>query len=222
QGRGESVGLSEDETTRYLEFITMAVNEYGRQAIEAVQKAIDENFESAAESMLIDYLSDVAAWQENDSTEGARGELERRLKEMERHAGINEKGRKKFRLEVSRLFPDYGNRGIAYDYTAEHRLRAAIEKRLLPDKKALKSVLEPPKALEKQEEWRRQRRGIYDRLIAQYGYCSECAEDTVEYVIRTLRGKGDWRDAFKFVGNDIQWHWDLNSKGLSSKLTAVE
>ena len=222
QGRGESVGLSEDETTRYLEFITMAVNEYGRQAIEAVQKAIDENFESAAESMLIDYLSDIAAWQENDSTEGARGELERRLKEMERHAGINEKGRKKFRLEVSRLFPDYGNRGIAYDYTAEHRLRAAIEKRLLPDKKALKSVLEPPKALERQEEWRRQRRGIYDRLIAQYGYCSECAEDTVEYVIRTLRGKGDWRDAFKFVGNDIQWHWDLNSKGLSSKLTAVE
>ena len=222
QGRGESVGLSEDETTRYLEFITMAVNEYGRQAIEAVQKAIDENFESAAESMLIDYLSDIAAWQENDSTEGARGELERRLKEMERHAGINEKGRKKFRLEVSRLFPDYGNRGIAYDYTAEHRLRAAIEKRLLPDKKALKSVLEPPKALERQEEWRRQRRGIYDRLIAQYGYCSECAEDTVEYVIRTLRGKGDWRDAFKFVGNDIQWHWELSSKSLSSKLAAVE
>ena len=222
QGRGESVGLSEDETTRYLEFITMAVNEYGRQAIEAVQKAIDENFESAAESMLIDYLSDVAAWQENDSTEGASGELERRLKEMERHAGINEKGRKKFRLEVSRLFPDYGNRGIAYDYTAEHRLRAAIEKRLLPDKKALKSVLEPPKASERQEEWRRQRRGIYDRLIAQYGYCSECAEDTVEYVIRTLRGKGDWRDAFKFVGNDIQWHWELSSKSLSSKLAAVE
>ncbi|MCH8062597.1 MAG: protein prkA [Chloroflexi bacterium] len=222
QGRGESVGLSEDETARYLEFITMAVNEYGRQALEAVQKAIDENFESAAESMLIDYLSDVAAWQECDSTEGASGELERRLKEMERHAGISEKGRKKFRLEVSKLFPDYENRGIAYDYTAEHRLRAAIEKRLLPDKKTLKSVLEPPKPVERQEEWRRQRRGIYDRLIAQYGFCSECAEDTVEYVIRTLRGKGDWRDAFKFVGNDIQWHWDLNSKGLSSTQAAVE
>ena len=222
QGRGESVGLSDEETARYLEFISMAVDEYGQRAIEAVQKAFDENFERAAESMLIDYLSDVAARLENEPTEGGNGELERRLKEMERHAGITEKGRKQFRLEISRLFPDYENRGIAYDYTTEPRLRAAIEKRLLPDKKTLRSVLEAPKLAERQEEWRRQRRGIYDRLIAQYGFCSECAEDTVEYALRSLRGKGDWRDAFKFVGNDIQWHWDLHSRGTSDRLGAVE
>ena len=222
QGRDESVGVSEDETARYLEFINMAVNEYGQQVIEAVKKAVDENFEKTAESMLIDYLSDVAAWQESESTEGANGEVERRLKEMERHAGVTDKGRKQFRMEIPRLFPDYENRGIAYDYTTEHRLRAAIEKRLLPDRKTLKTALEQPRAVEKLDEWRRQRRGIYDRLIAQYGFCSECAEDTVEYAIRSLRGKGDWRDAFKLVGNEVQWHWDLNSKGLSNKLAAVE
>jgi serine protein kinase len=206
QGRTESVSLTEDESAKYIEYVSAAVQDYEERAVHDVQKAYGERFEETAAELLADYLAEVATVVAG----GARGQIsregERSMREMERQIGISERDKDIFRSEIHDFFEDLTARYVPFDYTTELRLRAAIERRLFPDRKTLRNELDQPRSSSGLAEWRRRRGSMQQRLIGLYGYCSVCADDLVKYVAFLLRGN----DPFRIIRNDIEWLWRLN------------
>jgi serine protein kinase len=221
RGLSENLSLDQSNFDRYLGYIKDTVNEYNQRAIQTVQRAFEERFEQTASELLQDYIEDAAKLFTVNADQ-LTPQHDRNMREMERHAAIPERDRMRFRQEIHRLFTDLQRRGVSYDYTTEHRLKAAIEKRLFPDYKTLRSELSEPNASNKMADWRRKRGSVHNRLIQSYGYCDQCAADTVNYVIHLLRGRGDWREVFRTVrGEDIEWMWDLNPSHLANLADAV-
>jgi serine protein kinase len=206
QGRSESVSLTEEEAVSYISYVREAVEDYNERAIHDVQKAFEERFELTAAELMSDYLADVAAALSLDSSSRVPRESERNMREMERQVGVSERGRNGFRREIHAFFEDLKARDVEFDYTTERRIRAAVEKRLFPDRKALRNELEEPRASSRLAEWRRRRASIHRRLVRTYGYCEVCANDLVEYVVFLLKGNA----AFRVTHNDIEWRWPLN------------
>ena len=171
-----------------------------------MQKAFEERFELTAAELMSDYLADVAASLSPGPGSQVPRESERNMREMERQVGVPERSRGNFRREIYAFFEDLKTRNVEFDYTTERRIRAAVEKRLFPDRKALRNELEEPRSSGRLAEWRRRRASIHRRLVRNYGYCDVCANDLVEYVVFLLKGN----DAFRVVHNDIEWRWPLN------------
>ena len=217
QGRSESVSLTEEEAASYISYVREAVEDFKEQAIHDVQKAFGERFELTAAELMSDYLADVAAAISLDSNSSVPRESERNMREMERQVGVSERSRGVFRREIHAFFEDLRSRNVEFDYTTERRIRAAVEKRLFPDQKALRNELEEPKASSRLAEWRRRRASIHRRLVRSYGYCEVCANDLVEYVVFLLKGN----DAFRVVHNDIEWRWPLNPETGPQQRSAV-
>ena len=206
QGRNENVSLTDEESEKYLGFVQEAISDYNERAIKDVQKAFEEGFEETAESLMTSYLAEVAA-----SVSGASGKRisrdgENNMRAMERPLGISDRAKNAFRVEIHHFFEDLRSRGTPFNYSTEPRLRAAIEKRLLPERKALRSQLEQARSPGRLAEWQRKRAATRNRLINTYGYCRICAEDLVEYVIFLLRGNTPSR----ITKNSIEWNWNLN------------
>ena len=135
-------------------------------------------------------------------------ESERNMREMERQVGVSERGPETaFAGRSTRSLKTSRSRNVEFDYTTERRIRAAVEKRLFPDQKALRNELEEPKASRATRRMApEERTSIHRRLVRSYGYCEVCANDLVEYVTFLLKGN----DAFRVVHNDIEWRWPLN------------
>ena len=206
QGRSESVSLTEEESASYISYVREAVEDHNEQAIHDVQKAFEERFELTAAELMSDYLADVAAALSIGPNSRVPRESERNMREMERQVGVSERSRDSFRREIYTFFEDLKSRNVEVDYTTERRIRAAVEKRLFPDRKALRNELEEPRSSGRLAEWRRRRASIHRRLVRSYGYCKVCANDLVEYVVFLLKGN----DTFRVVNNDIEWRWPLN------------
>ncbi len=207
QGRAENVGLTEEEEAKYVEYVQDAVEAYNDRAIEDVQKAFDERFEESAASALRSYLLEISEFV--GSPGRASRESERVMREMERAIGISERAKDGFRQEVHEFFEDFRRRGVDFDYRSERRIRAAVEARLLPDRRALRNELDRPRSSGRILEWKRRRESIHRRLVKSCGYCKTCANETVEYVLFLLKGNAPLRAG----RNDIQWRWQLNWAG---------
>ena len=205
-GRSESVSLTEEDSASFISYLREAVEDYNDQAVHDVQKAFAERFELTAAELMSDYLADVAAALSLDSPNRVPRESERNMREMERQVGVSERAKGSFRREIYAFFEDLKARDVEFDYTTERRIRAAVEKRLFPDRKALRNELEEPRASSRLAEWRRRRASIHRRLVRTYGYCEVCANDLVEYVVFLLKGNA----AFRVTHNDIEWRWPLN------------
>ena len=212
QGRQENVTLSEEEKDQYIDILKDTVEEYSKRAKQEVQRAFEESFEQTAEMMHNDYLANVAAYCTGeplrDGTTGVEREFnEPLMREMERHMDVNERSKGEFRREINKIFSMWKRRGLKFDYTSEPRIRKAIEDRLFPDDKKLQNTLSEPKPEREKVEWARKRRAIFNRLKSSYGYCDQCAEDIIEYVLHVLRR----RPVIKALKNEgIEWQWDRN------------
>ena len=206
QGRNENVSLSEEDSTRYVEYVRAAVEDYNERAIQDVQKAFNERFEETAANELSNYLADVSAAFAPGRANSASRESERNMREMERPIGVSERDKVAFRQEIYNFFTNLESRNTSFDYKTEHRMRSAIEKRLLPNQKTLRNELDQPRSAGRIAEWRRNRESIHLRLVGRYDYCNVCAIDVVEYVLNLLKAG----DAFRVIRNDIEWRWELN------------
>ena len=201
QGLRENVNLEDSDHARHLGFVKDAVDEYSNRAIMEVQRAFKEGFEQAASDLLVEYLGHVGSSVSGD------GAAEREMREMEKYAGIAERGRTKFRQEVDQYFSSLKRRGVPFDYTAEPRLKAAVEARMFPSRRQVERTLTKPRFARQRAEWRRERSAIYSRLIDSYGYCEMCAEDLIEYVVNVLKG----RAVVKTPKNEaLEWQWPLD------------
>ena len=206
QGRNENVNLSDEESVKYIEYVSEAVQDYNQRAIHDVQRAFNERFEQSASNELAKYLDDVSAAIDAGSRTRPSRESESNMREMERPIGVSERHKQAFRQEIYEFFEELKSRKVDFDYTVEPRIKAAIEKKLLPDEKRLRNELDHPRSVGRQGEWRRTRESITRRLIRNYGYCDVCAHDIVDYVSFLLRGS----EAFRSTRGEIEWRWDLN------------
>ena len=213
-GLGENITLDQEGIIKYISLVKDTVEDYGERAITEVQRAFEERFEHTASELLSDYLANLATLFTNETVrDPATGTLrvpnDRDMREMEKHIGISDRERPKFRWDIFQIFTNLKRRNLAYNYTTEHRMKAAIEARLFPDRRTLEQTLSPPRSAKNQVEWARRRGAIHNRLIQTYGYCAQCAEDTIEYVIHVLKNKNVLRTP---RNEGVEWHWNLDPK----------
>ena len=211
RGLTENVSLQEDDRGKYMGFLKDTVEEYSDRAVQEVQKAFEESFEQTAEILFNDYLdnvaNDVTGQRVRDASTGTnRIANESLMREMERHIGVNERTKTEFRQEIHGLFSMWKRRELSFNYASHPRIKAGVEKRLFPDRKKLGDTIEEPRSEKEKVEWARKRRAIYNRLMSSYDYCSQCAEDTIEYVLHVLRN----RNVLKTPKNEgVEWQWPL-------------
>ncbi len=207
-GRTENVSLTEEESAKYLEYITESVREYEERALDDVQKVFENRFEQNAQDLLENYLLEIeSALTLRGSSSSPSQESEHNMHEIERAASVSERNKWQFRREIHEFFAERRARKITFDYTTEPRIRASIEKLLFPDRRTLNRDLEKPKSAANLADWRRRRSAMHGRLKQNYEYCDICAHDVVEYATFLLRRNNS---TFQIARNEIEWQWDMN------------
>ena len=212
RGLSEYLHPQEQSLAGYIALIRDTVEEYSERAVKDVQRAFEDRFEETASELLSGYLSNLETLFSNQTvrdqaTGSVREADDREMREMERNAGVAERNRQEFRWEIYQFFNILTRKGVKYDYTSELRMKAAIDARLFPDRRTLANTLTKPRSANSQVEWARRRGVIHNRLIKSYGYCQQCALDTVEYVIHVLKNRSVLRSPRK---EGIEWQWRLD------------
>ena len=201
QGMSENISLNEADKATSIGLVADTVSEYNELAIGEVQRAYNEAFDDTAAILLARYIEDVRMYCARDP------ELEEQdMQDVERAINIRERDKKAFREEIDRLATLYQKRGREFDYTAEPRLKAAIEARLFPTTRELQRGLTRPRSSRQRAEWTQRRISIVKRLIEKYDYCSACAEDLLEYVTQLLHNKTMLKT---HKNQDVEWQWEL-------------
>ena len=206
KGLSENVSLDDDERAKYFGFLKDTVEEYNRLAVREVRRALRERFEQDAAELLADYVSNVVS----SSAGRLSRDREASMQDIERNVDVREGRRPQFRQDVYEFFNDLTQRQVPYDYTVHPALRHGIEERLFPSEREVKEALNT--RARDQVELARRRRATYDRLTNSYGYCNQCAEDTIEYVIYLMgKGKPDWKATMRALRDQgVEWEWSLN------------
>ena len=208
RGLSENLSLVEDaERTKYFGFLRDTVEEYNRLAIQEVRKALRERFEQDAAELLTDYVSNVVTY---NSQGRVSRENEATMVDVEKNVDVREGRRKEFRDGVYSFFAELTAKEVPYDYTSHPALRHGIEERLFSGERDVREALSE-RARDKVERDRRHR-ATKDRLKSSYGYCDQCAEDTIKYVMYLLeKGKPDWRATMRTSRDEgVEWLWELN------------
>ena len=201
EGLRENVSLGDTDLVKYIGFVKDSVAEYNDRALRDVQRAYKEGFEQSAADLLAEYLGNLA-------THLSGGEAnERDMRDMEKHVGITDRTRDEFRQETHTYFTNLRERGFAFDFTTEPRLRQAVEAHLFPSSRELQRRLTKPRFAKQRAVWRRERDAVVHRLATSYGYCRSCADDVIDYVVHVLRGAAVLKTP---RGEGIEWQWDLN------------
>ena len=219
QGLRENISLDQQDLSRYVGLISETVKEYSALAINDVQKAFEESFEQTASMLLDGYLVSVTALSTGvsvpeSSDENAPVVNERDMREIERSIGVTEREKAEFRQEIYQIVSSRKARGLGFEYTSEPRIHSAIESRLLPSRSKVEKGLTQPRFARQRVEWARRRSSIASRLVESYGYCTECAEDLINYVTVVLKNK----TVVKTPKNEgVEWHWPLNHGSPASQ-----
>ena len=206
RGLSENVSLDEAERAKYFGFLRDTVEEYNRLAIREVRKALRERFEQDASELLANYVSNVVAYSQGRVSR----EIEAAMVQIEVNVDVREGRRKDFRNGIYSFFSELTAKDASYDYTVHPALRHGIEERLFSSEREVKEALS--KRARDLVERDRRRRATYDRLTSSYGFCAQCAEDTIEYVMYLLeKGKPDWRATMKTSRDEgVEWLWERN------------
>ena len=208
RGLSENIALDESDHKKWMRFVEDTVDEYGKRAVREVQRAFEERFEHTADQLLNDYLTEVETYLSGEAAPvmSRRSKEPDMMREIEKHAGVKERERDKFREEIHLFFSILKGRDVKYDYSTEPRMKAAIESRLFPSQRHMERTLSRPRFARQQVEWARKRGAIFNRMMQDYGYCDICANDTIDYAGHILRGGRVLR---QLKNNEIEWAWTL-------------
>ena len=202
EGLTERAGMSKEERERILGLAQNAVTEYKNLAIREVQRAATYDFQERASQLYQSYVRDAESFI-NGQAAGTSSETrvdESVLRRVERALNLREGDQPVFRRQVAETHrileqrPDLGGPG----YDKIPTLRLAIERILFPRREEMKLAVDP-KSRNQQRQQRRQ--AIIERLVSDYGYCDDCAQDLLYFVWRTLQGK----DVVSIKGGAITW-----------------
>lgn len=213
RGLAENVNINNSDSVKFLEFLSTVVEEYSQRTIKELQKAFEESFEQTADIILSDYLDNVSNYVKGRLIHETNpldmmSSNEPLMREMERNIGISERKKDEFRSKIQETFSQWKHMNQSFNYSTHPSIKLGIEKRLFPDRKKLIEALDQPKSERAKVEWARKRRSIYNRLIDNYGYCSSCVDDTMEYALHVLKQ----RPAIKTSKNGgVEWQWPLDT-----------
>jgi serine protein kinase len=185
EGIDQNPSLTKEERERYLNFISIARQEYDNLAKKEVQKAFVYSFEESAKTLFENYLDNIEAycnWTKiKDPLTGEELDPDERLmRSIEEQIGISENAKKAFREEILIRMSSYSRRGKKFDYKSHERLREAIEKKLFAD---LKDIVKITTTTKTPDETQLKRiNEVTKRLIDEHGYCPICANELLRYV----------------------------------------
>jgi serine protein kinase len=211
EGLGENVSLDQKDAAKFVGLVVDTVKEYGELAVQALQRAFEENFEEKAKSLLDDYLSNVVAFSTGEASavgfEAGADFNERDMREIEKVIKVNERDKREFRHEINHLVSLWKDKGLRFKYTSEPRLRTAIEAQLYPPRRQVERGLTEPRLGRQKAEWKLRKAAIASRLMESYDYCTECAHDVIGFAAHVLKNNA----ALKTPKNEgVEWLWPLN------------
>jgi serine protein kinase len=184
-GLDQHSSITKEERERYLNFISIARQEYDELAKKEVQKAFVYSFEESARTLFENYLDNVEAycnWTKikDPVTDEELDPDERLMRSIEEQIGISENAKKAFREEILIRMSTYSRRGKRFEYTSHERLKEAIEKKLFVDLKDIVKITTSTKT--PNEKQLKKINEVSERLIDEHGYCPSCANELLRYV----------------------------------------
>ena len=208
EGLEERAGISKEERDRIFSLVQETVREYKDLAVREVQRAATEEFHERAIQFFQSYVQDAESFctGEKAGTSPATPLDERLLRRVEGALNLRNGERPRFRRQVCQAYrylqqrtdPQGAERLPGPDYNSMPVLKLAIENILSPSRDEVKLTIDPGR---KNAERRRGRERIIQRLISDYGYCDECAQDIMYFAWRTLQGK----EVFSVKRGKVSW-----------------
>jgi serine protein kinase len=184
-GFEQHTAITREERERLLNLIAEARREYDELAKREVQKAFVYAYEESAKTLLNNYLDNVEAFcnktrLRDPITEEEVEPDERLMRAIEEQIGVTETAKKAFREEILIRLSALARRGAAFDYTSHDRLREAIEKKLFADLRDVVKITTSTKTPDAEQLKRINE--VVERLVAEQGYCTVCANELLKYV----------------------------------------
>jgi serine protein kinase len=184
-GLDQHPSITKEERERYLNFLSIARQEYDELAKKEVQKAFVYSYEESAKTLLDNYLDNVEAycnWQKiRDPLTGEELEPDEKLmRSIEEQIGISENAKKAFREEILIRISAYARKGKKFDYNSHDRLREAIQKKLFADLKDVVKITTSTKTPD--ETQLKKMNEVIATLVEKYGYTTASANELLRYV----------------------------------------
>ncbi len=184
-GFEQHTGINPQERERLLNLLGETRQEYDEIAKREVQRAFVYSYESSARTLFDNYLDNVEAYCNKTKikdplTDEEADPDERLMSSIEEQVGVSEHTKKAFREEILIRISALARRGQRLDYTSHERLREAIEKKLFADLKDVVKITTSVKTPDPEQ--LKRINTVIDRLVAEQGYCSTCANELLSYV----------------------------------------
>lgn len=184
-GLDQHPSITKEEREKYLNFISVARQEYDNLAKKEIQKAFVYSFEESARTLFENYLDNIESycnWTKiKDPLTGEEMDPDERLmRSIEEQIGVSENAKKAFREEILIRISAYSRKGKKFDYNTHERLREAIEKKLFADLKDIVKITTSTKTPD--ENQLKRINEVTKRLIEEHSYCPVCANELLRYV----------------------------------------
>jgi serine protein kinase len=184
-GFEQHTGISTEQRERYLNLVAVSRREYDDIAKNEVQRAFVYSFEEMAKGLCDNYLDNVEAYCNKEKLKDAITEEEiepdeKLMRSIEEQIGISENAKNTFRQEILIRISTYARKGKAFEYRSHERLKEAIEKKIFSDLKDVVKITTSAKQPDADQ--LRRINEVIDRLVAQHGYCTVCANELLSYV----------------------------------------
>ena len=190
EGLVERAGIGDEERERTFVRVQDAVKEYKDLAIREVQRAAVKDFKGRANQLFRSFMRDVEVHFRGRKLGSASTTPpdEKLLRRVEGALNLRDADRPRFRQEVWQTYRYLRERPEApgLEYQSIPMPKLAIENILFPTREEMRLTIDPGR---KEPQRRRVRDAICKRLISEYGYCEECAEDLLHFAWRTLQGR---------------------------------
>ncbi len=192
--------FSEEQKTRFEQFIDDARREWNNLLRTDIQKAFFLEYGPEAKALCENYLDQIEAAcadeKPRDPVTGEETELDEKLMDLiESQIGISESGRVDFRNEILRAFRNIEkrNRGkdpedqIEFDYTQHSQLKEGIQKALFEERKGV--IRMTVSARNPDPEGIKRLNDVVKRMCDQQGYSPGAANELLKYASAHLFDK---------------------------------
>jgi len=184
-GLDQHASITKEEKERLLNFISAARKEYDELAKKEIQKAFVYSYEESAKVLFDNYLDNVEAYCngvkiKDPITDEEMDPDEKLMRSIEEQIGISENAKKSFREEILIRLSSFARKNRKFDYRSHERLREAVEKKLFADLKDVVKITTSTKTPDAEQLKRINE--VSAKLIDEYGYCPNCANELMKYV----------------------------------------
>ena len=188
------IGFSEEEETKYLNFLTgekdSVLSEFKEIAKKEVNRAFLFAYEDQAQALFDNYMKNATAFClkkkiRDPLTHEEQEPDEKLMRSIEELIGVSENTKKEFRQGIFVFKSDAIDRGKDFSFITYTPLQEAIEKKLIGDLKNVVSLTIADKTRKDPKTVKRREDAL--EALQQKGYCPVCAESLLQFVGDLLR-----------------------------------